>query len=133
MIVFDNDTAVKILREGDAAVTSHLRQYSSETWAIPSLVAFEFFQHYDELAIVAQTQQRLHDVFDEILPLTDDVAVEAWRINDRLLSQGIGLDKLDLLHLATASEAGGTFVTHNSSDFDKTPVHQLTDIDVIVA
>ena len=133
MIVLDNDVAVKLLRKDDPVVKSHLNRYSSEAWAIPSLVSFEFFQHYDQLDVVSQTQQQLLRVFDEILPFTDDVAVEAWRLNDRLLSQDITLDKLDLLNLATAHEAGATFVTHNSNDFDKTPIHQLTDIDVVVS
>ncbi|MFC6974387.1 type II toxin-antitoxin system VapC family toxin [Halomicroarcula sp. GCM10025709] len=133
MIVLDNDVAVKLLREDDPGVKSHLNQYSSEVWAIPSLVSFEFFQHYHRLDVASQTQQQLLRVFDEILPFTDDVAVEAWRLNDQLLSQEIILDKLDLLNLAIAHEAGATFVTHNSNDFDKTPIHQLTDIDVIVS
>lgn len=133
MIVLDNDVAVKLLREDDSVVRSHLSQYSGEAWAIPSLVSFEFFQHYDDLTVVSQTQRRLHDVFDEILPFTDDVAVEAWRINDRLLTQEITLKPLDLLNLATAHEAGGTFVTYNSNDFDKPPIHQLVDLDVIVS
>ncbi|MCU4716597.1 type II toxin-antitoxin system VapC family toxin [Halapricum hydrolyticum] len=133
MIVLDNDVAVKLLREDDSAVKSHLSQYSGEAWAIPSLVSFEFFQHYGELTVVAQTQRRLHDVFDEILPFTDDVAVEAWRLNDRLLAQEISLDILDLLNLATAHEAGATFITHNSNDFDKPSVYQLVDLDVIVS
>ena len=111
---------------------SHLSQYSGEAWAIPSLVSFEFFQHYDDLTVVTQTQRRLHNVFDEILPFTDDVAVEAWRLNDRLLSQSISLDKLDLLTLATAHEAGATFVTHNGNDFDKSPIYQLVDLDIVV-
>jgi len=133
VIVLDNDVAVKLLREDNSPVLSHLSRYSDEAWAIPSLVSFEFFQHYDDLTVVSQTQRRLHNVFDEILPFTDDVAVEAWRINDRLLTQGISLKALDLLNLATAHEAGGTFVTHNSNDFDKPPVHQLVDLDVIVS
>lgn len=45
MIVLDNDIAVKLLREDDPDVKSHLSQYSNEAWAIPSLVSFEFFQH----------------------------------------------------------------------------------------
>ncbi|MUV90203.1 PIN domain-containing protein [Halapricum sp. CBA1109] len=133
MIVLDNDVAVKLLREDDPVVKSHLSQYSNEAWAIPSLVSFEFLQHYSRLDVVSRTQQQLHRVFDEILPFTDDVAVEAWRLNDRLLPQNIALDKLDLLNLATAHEAGATFVTHNSNDFDKSPIHELTDIHVIVS
>jgi tRNA(fMet)-specific endonuclease VapC len=36
-----------------------------------------------------------------------------------------------LLNLATAYAAGGTFVTHNKRDFDKPPIHDIADVDVI--
>jgi len=42
----------------------------------------------------------------------------------------VTLDPVDLLNLATAHEAGGTFVTHNSNDFDR--LHDLADVDVVV-
>jgi len=131
VIVLDNDVAVKLLREDDESVKSHLSQYSGEAWAIPSLVCFEFFQHYSRMEVVAQTKQKLLDVFDETLPFTAEVAVEAWRINNLLESQGISLDALDLLNLATSQEAGATFVTHNKRDFDKSPIHSLVDVDVV--
>jgi predicted nucleic acid-binding protein len=37
----------------------------------------------------------------------------------------------DLLHAATARANGATFVTCDASDFDKAPLHQLMDIDII--
>lgn len=131
MIVLDNDIAVKFLREDDELVNSHLSQYSGDVWAIPSLVSFEFFQHYDRLKVVAQTKQKLQQVFDEVLPFTAEVAVEAWRINDLLESQNVSLEPLDLLNLATSQEVGATFVTHNKNDFDKPPLHELVDVDVV--
>jgi len=131
VIVLDNDIAVKFLRGDDGSVTSHLRQYSGEAWAIPSLVSFEFFQHYDRLEVVVQTRQKLQQVFDEILPFTAEVAVEAWRLDDLLESQGVSLEPLDLLNLATSRDVGATFVTHNKRDFDKRPLHDLVDVDVV--
>ena len=131
MIVLDDDIAVKFLREDDESVKSHLSQYSGEAWAIPSLVSFEFFQHYDQLKAVTQTKQKLQQIFDEILPFTTEVAVEAWRINNLLESQNVSLEPLDLLNLATSQEVGATFVTHNRNDFDKAPIHQLTDLEIV--
>ena len=49
----------------------------------------------------------------------------------RLETAGTDLDLADLLAAATAREAGATFVTANVNDFDKTPIHQLMDIDVV--
>jgi predicted nucleic acid-binding protein len=43
----------------------------------------------------------------------------------------VSLDLADLLHAATARVHDATFVTCDASDFDKTPIHQLMDIDII--
>jgi len=59
------------------------------------------------------------------------VAVEAANMRARLETAGTDLDLADLLAAATAREAGATFVTANVNDFDKTPIHQLMDIDVV--
>jgi len=40
-------------------------------------------------------------------------------------------DCADLLNLATAHTAGGTFLTRNKDDFDKEPLHELADVDVV--
>ena len=133
MIVLDNDIAVKLLREDDESVKSHLSQYSGDAWAIPTLVSFEFLQHYDQRKAVTQTKRKLQQIFDEILPFTTEVAVEAWRINDLLASQNVSLEPLDLLNLATSQEVGATFVTHNKRDFDKRSLHDLAAVDVVYA
>lgn len=78
-----------------------------------------------------QERQHLRSHLDRILPFTDDAALEAAYIDEKLQSQGTTLDPVDLLNLATAHEAGGTFVTHNKDDFDKAPLHELVDVDVV--
>jgi len=79
-----------------------------------------------------RSQRTLNEDIDRILDFSDDVALEAAYLGERLETQGVTLDPIDMLNLATAHEAGVTFVTHNSNDFDKTPIHQLADVDVIV-
>ncbi|PSP95989.1 PIN domain nuclease [Halobacteriales archaeon QS_4_62_28] len=130
MIVLDRDVLVK-LRNSEEAVVQHLQQYSTEEWTIPSHVAWESFQFHSSRADMLQEQQHLRSSFDRILPFTNDTALEAAYLDQKLQLQGVTLDAIDLLNLATAHEAGGLFITHNSNDFDEEPIRQLTDIDVI--
>ena len=79
-----------------------------------------------------QAQRRLQSDFDRILSFSDDAALEAAYLQERLQSQDTSLDTVDLLNLATAYNEGATFVTHNKNDFDKGPLHSLVDVDVVV-
>lgn len=130
MIALDRDVLVK-LRNSNQAVIQHLQQYSSEEWTIPAHVAWESFQYQTDREDMRQEQHRLQSTFDRILSFTDDTALEASYLDDKLQSQGVVLDAVDLLNLATAYTEGGTFVTHNENDFDKGPVHSLADVDII--
>ncbi|QSG08906.1 type II toxin-antitoxin system VapC family toxin [Halapricum desulfuricans] len=134
MIVLDNDVLVKIGgQDPDPTVVSHLKQYSNQEWTIPALVAWEFYKSQASRTQMLQSQRTLNRDIDRILDFSDDVALEAAYLGERLQTQGVTLDPIDMLNLATAHEAGATFVTHNSNDFDKSPIHELTDIDVIVS
>ncbi len=73
-----------------------------------------------------QIQSKLGDRLDRILGFSDDTALEAAYLSERLQSQGV-----DLLNLATADAEGGTFVTHNKRDFDKAPILDLADVDMV--
>jgi tRNA(fMet)-specific endonuclease VapC len=130
MIVLDRDVLVK-LRNSDQAVVQHLQQYSTDEWTIPSHVAWESYQYHHSRADKLQEQRDLRTHFDRILSFTDDTALEASYLDDKLQSQGVTLDAVDLFNLAAARAAGGTFVTHNKRDFDKPPLHSLADIDVV--
>jgi tRNA(fMet)-specific endonuclease VapC len=130
MIVLDRDVLVK-LRNSNRAVIEHLQQYRTDEWTIPSHVAWESFQHHSSQADQRQERRRLQSTFDRILPFTDDSALEASYLDDKLQSQGVTLDVVDLFNLATAYTEGGTFVTHNKRDFDKGPVHSLADVDIV--
>lgn len=130
MIVLDRDVLVT-LRNSESNVIRHLQQYSNEEWTIPSHVAWESFQYHGSRADMLEEQRHLREHFDRILPFTVDTALEAAYLDERLREQGVSLDPVDLLNVATAHEAGGTFVTRNKRDFDKPPVRELTDVDIV--
>jgi len=44
---------------------------------------------------------------------------------------GVSLNDVDLLIAATASQQQATFVTADKNDFDKDPIHELLDIDIV--
>lgn len=132
MIVLDRDVLAKITgRDVDRAVLDHLRQYSRDEWAIPAIVAWESYKAVSGRSRKRRVQRVLTDNFDRILDFTDETGLEAAAIDEALSAQGVTLDTADLLNLAIAHEAGGTFVTHNANDFDKPPVHDLVDIDIV--
>jgi len=130
MIALDRDILVK-LRNSETPVVQHLQQYKTEEWTIPSHVAWESFQRFSSRSDMLQEQQHLRTSFDRILPCTTDAALEAAYLDEKLQSQGVALDAIDLLNLSTAHEAGGKFVTHNKNDFDTEPIKHLTDVDVV--
>ena len=130
MIVLDRDILAK-LTELDQQIVQHLSQYRGEEWTIPAIVAWESYKAQPSRSQMIETQNNLQSNFDRIINFTDDTALEAAYLGEKLQSQGVSLDAADLLNLATAHEEGATFVTHNSNDFDKGPVTQLTDVDVV--
>ncbi|WP_299264032.1 type II toxin-antitoxin system VapC family toxin [Halorientalis sp.] len=130
MIALDRDVLVK-LRNSNQAVIDHLQQYSTEEWTLPAHVAWESFQYHTSRAERRQEQRRLRSTFDRILSFTDDTAIEASYLDDKLQSQDVVLDAVDLFTLATVYTEGGTFVTHNKRDVDEGPVHSLADVDVV--
>ncbi|WEL20327.1 type II toxin-antitoxin system VapC family toxin [Halorhabdus sp. BNX81] len=133
MIVLDRDVLAKIAgRDPNEAILSHLGQYRREEWTIPAVVAWESYKAGSGRTEMLRTQRVLDEQFDRVLDFTDDCALEAGYLDEQLRAQGIRLDPADLLNLATAHAAGGTFVTHNATDFDKPPLYDLVDLDVVV-
>ena len=133
MIVFDNDVLVKVGGANpDPAVVNHLQQYRSDEWTLPSMVAFEFYRSCSSRSEMERARTRLTSTLDRIIDFTGNTALEAAYLEERLRSQGVSLDPVDLLNLATAHTEGGTFITHNKNDFDKGPLHDLADVDVVV-
>jgi len=130
MIALDRDVLVKLV-ESDQTVTQHLQQYSGKEWTIPALVAWESYKAQDSRTDMQRTQTLLRSNFDRIIDFSDDTALEAAYLDEKLRSQGVNLPTVDLLHLATAHAEGGTFVTRNKNDFDKPPLHDLVNVDII--
>lgn len=132
MIVLDNDVLTKLGgADSDPQIVDHLRRYSHEEWTIPAIVAFEFYKSCDGRTEIQRARRTLNHHLDRIISFTDGTAAEAAYLDSQLQSQGVSLPPADLLNLTTAYEAGGTFVTHNKNDFDKTPLHELVDVDIV--
>jgi predicted nucleic acid-binding protein len=68
---------------------------------------------------------------DAVQPLDADAALEASDIENLLGSSGTSLGAGDLLIAAIARDLGATLATRNKNDFDKQPIHQLMDIDIV--
>jgi tRNA(fMet)-specific endonuclease VapC len=132
MIVLDNDVLVKLGgADYDSEIVSQLREYSREEWTTPSVVAFEFYKSCDDRTEIERARRTLNENLDRVLDCTDETAAEAAYLDQKLGSQGISLDPADLLNLATSYHAGGTFITHNKRDFDKSALLELADVDVL--
>lgn len=132
MIVLDSDVLVKLGgADPDPAVVDHLQQYSEAEWTVPAIVAWEFYSSCDSRTEMERARARLTSTLDRVLDFGDGTALEAAYLDEKLRSHGVALEPADLLNLATAREAGGTFVTHNKRDFDKRPVREIADIDVV--
>lgn len=132
MLCLDNSVVAKFARpDPDTNVVSYLKRNATEQWVVPATVMFEYLRYYSSQSAVHRQQQALTENIEQIAPLNGDVAVEAVLLENSLAKQDISLNLADLLHAATARESGATFVTCDSSDFDKAPIHQLMDIDII--
>lgn len=132
MICLDNSVLSRFASETEfPAVTAYLSAHSAEPWTIPAVVAYEYYSYFDTDAEVRRQQRLLDERFDAVLPVTDGVASETARIENAFDSQGVSLDTADLLHAATARNAGATFVTCDVNDFDKPPIRDLLDVDFV--
>jgi predicted nucleic acid-binding protein len=130
MIVLDRDVLVG-LGNGDSAVIDCLQEYRSAEWTLPSIVAWESYRAEPSRSEMLREQNDLRSNFDRILDFDDDAALEAAYLDEKLRNQDVSLDVADLLNVAIAHDEGATFLTRNENDFDRAPVHQLVDIDIV--
>lgn len=131
MIVLDNDVLVKFARsDPNPSIVDQLRQYRDKDWTIPSLVAYEFYKACSNRSKMRTAQTELERHLDQIIEFSNDAALEAAYLDGKLMSQGINLDPVDLLNLATAHAMDGIFVTHNKNDFDKKPIHDIAEVEI---
>lgn len=132
MICLDNDVFSRYAsQESYPAVATYLSDHRTEPWLIPSVVLFEFLQRYSAHDTIREQRRRAEESVDGVIPVDADVAQQAANIRARLASAGTSLAVPDLLVAATARETDCTLVTRNKNDFDKTPIHQLLDVDII--
>ncbi|WP_229125541.1 type II toxin-antitoxin system VapC family toxin [Halapricum desulfuricans] len=132
MLYLDNSVLRKATDDPpDPAVAAYLRANSGDSWAIPATVAWEYLDFFDSRSRRRRERQYLERAFQEVAPLTLDIAEEAAELSRLLAKQGVSLDAADLLHAATARANSGIFVTADAADFDKPEIHQLVDVDVI--
>lgn len=132
MLCLDNSVVAKFARpDPDANVVSYLKDNASEPWAVPATVMFEYLRYYSSPSAVHRHQHALNQRIERVLSLTEDVAVEGVLLEHSLTQHDVSLDLADLLHAATARANDATFVTCDASDFDKTPIQQTMDIDII--
>ncbi|ELZ20569.1 plasmid stability protein StbB [Halosimplex carlsbadense 2-9-1] len=132
MICLDNSVLRKFADpDPDPQVVTYLDSHASEVWIVPAIIAYEFYSVESDRTAVQRLQLLLREAIDEIRPFTDDVAVEAAVLEGSLQKQNRSLGTADLLSAATAREAGATFVTADKRDFDKAPLHELLELDII--
>lgn len=132
MICLDNSVLTRFASSKRyPAVERYLSEHDTEPWTTPATVAYEYYSFFETQSAVQTQQRKLEDRLDGIFPVTDDVATEAAKMEIVLGEQGTSLATTDLLHAATARANGATFVTRDVDDFDKEPIKQLMDIDVI--
>jgi predicted nucleic acid-binding protein len=132
MLCLDNDVLRKYARpEPDENVVSYLAGHSSEPWIVPSVVLFEYLQHFEAQHRISNERQQIETTFDAVAPMNAAVAEEAANLRARLAEAGTSLDVPDLLVAATARTEGATLATANKNDFDKTPIHELLTVDIV--
>lgn len=132
MLCLDNDVFRNYTNQPpDRDVVNYLAAHHEEPWGLPALVLFEWLQLYDSHATIRTKRDQAEELVDEVLALDADVAVEAANMRARLATVETSLDLADLLAAATARQADSTFVTANRNDFDKPPVHELLDVEIL--
>jgi predicted nucleic acid-binding protein len=132
MICLDNSVLSRFSSpESFPEIEEYLAAHSSALWTVPASVAYEYYSYFDSQSEIRTQQRRLEETLDGILPVDDSVAAEAAMIETALTQQDTSLDTADLIHVATARESGATFVTRDRDDFDREPIQQLLDVDIL--
>ncbi|WP_262177264.1 type II toxin-antitoxin system VapC family toxin [Haloarcula laminariae] len=134
MILLDNNIVRKYARpDPDEAVLDYLSAHRSEPWGISALVLYEFLSYYESQSKQRARRHQLTQAVDDVLPFDADTAAEAASMETSLDDAGISLDGVDLLIAATARQHQATLATADRNDFDKGPVRELLDIDIVDA
>ena len=132
MLYLDNDVLAKFARPNpDPAVVQYLKDRSSEPWGISTLVAYEFLSFYPQSQRQEKLRQLEQDILNEISPIDTQTSLEAANLKSLLETADISLDTGDLFIAATARQHSSTLATANKNDFDKQPIHELLDVEIV--
>lgn len=132
MIVLDTDVLVEYARPNtDPAVMSYLSQRADEQWIVPAVAMYEYLTYFDSQSRRRNERHQIERRVDAVLPFDANAALEASDIENLLRASGTSLGGGDLLIAAIAREQGATLATRNKNDFDKQPIHQLMDVDIV--
>lgn len=131
MICLDNDVLDGFVRPNpDPDVIPYLSNRQNDQWIVPSVVLYEFLSFYNS-SMQNRRRQQLNQRVDKIASLDEDAASEAAKIEANLQNAGASLNTADLLIAAIARDQGATLATRNKNDFDKQPIRQLMDVDIV--
>jgi tRNA(fMet)-specific endonuclease VapC len=132
MICLDNDVFSRYASEKSyPTVEQYLADHSGDAWILPSLVLFEYLKRYESHSTIRTHRTNAEQSVDGIADVDADVAMEAANLRGRLATTETSLDLADLLIAATARVHGATVATANKNDFDKQPIHELLDVDIV--
>jgi len=111
----------------------YLQGHADERFVTSTLVLFEFFRPAKRRENSSQVRAWLGRVLDGIEPFTEEASLTAARVEAGLDTHGTTLRMRDLLIAAHARALGATFVTCDQGDFERDPVQQVLDVDVVTA
>ncbi|MFC7140347.1 type II toxin-antitoxin system VapC family toxin [Halosimplex aquaticum] len=132
MICLDNDIFSRYASERSyPSVDQYLADHAGDAWILPAMVLFEYLKRYDSHSTIQTHRLNAEQSVDGIADLNTDVAMEAANLQARLATADTSLDLADLLIAATAREYGATLVTANKNDFDKQPIRELLNVDIV--
>ncbi|MFW5950205.1 MAG: type II toxin-antitoxin system VapC family toxin [archaeon] len=132
MLYLDNDILAKFARPNpDPVVVQYLRDRHAEPWGISALVAYEFLSFYPRSQQQEKLRQLEEDVLNEISPIDTRTSLQAANLRSLLGDAGTSLDTGDLFVAATTRRHGGALLTANANDFDKQPIHELLDVEIV--
>ena len=115
MLCFDTSLLADYLDGLDVAA-DFLTEHEDELWAVPSLALFEAYVG----ALYGRPRGSVDEVYDatrgfEVLPITDETALRAARLQADLKTDGVELGFVDAVLVSAADEAGAKFATNDGT------------------
>ncbi|WP_276258047.1 type II toxin-antitoxin system VapC family toxin [Haloglomus litoreum] len=118
--------------ERQQEVVPYLQRHADEQFVTSSLVVFEFFRPARRRENSEAVHAWLGRVLDGVEGFTQSGGLTAASVEANLARHDTSLEMRDLLIGSHARDIGATFVTCDRDDFEREPVQQLLDVDVIV-